>query len=82
VQILFAGHTLDADAFGITDNNMHIARGVNCIQAHGYKAGSGSQTAKLNRLVGDSAIRGDPARTNGLPAPTRRSRSALQRSPG
>jgi phage terminase large subunit len=39
-------------AFDITDNNMKIARGVNSAQAHGYKTGSGSQTAKLKSLAG------------------------------
>ena len=72
----------DADAFSITDNNMHIARGVNSIQAHGYKAGSGSQTAKLNRLVGDSANPGRPRKNKWPAVAMRRSRSALQRPPG
>jgi phage terminase large subunit len=44
------------DAFNITENNMHITRGVNSIQAHGYKAGSGSQTAKLKSLAGYNLI--------------------------
>lgn len=44
------------DAFDITDHNMRIARGVNSIQAHGFKAGSGSQTAKLKSLAGYNLI--------------------------
>ena len=39
-------------AFDITENNMRMGYGVNSIQAHGYKAGSGSQTAKLKSLAG------------------------------
>jgi phage terminase large subunit len=53
------------DAFDITEHNMHIARGVNSIQAHGYKAGSGSQTAKLKSLAGYNLIWNEEAEETG-----------------
>jgi phage terminase large subunit len=43
-------------ALQITDNNMRMAYGVNSVQAHGYKAGSGSQTAKLKSLAGYNLV--------------------------
>lgn len=33
-----------------------MAYGVNSVQAHGYKAGSGSQTAKLKSLAGYNLV--------------------------
>jgi phage terminase large subunit len=44
------------DAVQITDNNMKLSYGRNSVQAHGYKAGSGSQTAKLKSLAGYNLI--------------------------
>ena len=44
------------EAFQITDNNMRMAYGLNSVQAHGYKAGSGSQTAKLKSLAGYNLV--------------------------
>jgi hypothetical protein len=44
------------EALQITDNNMRMAYGQNSVQAHGYKAGSGSQTAKLKSLAGYNHI--------------------------
>lgn len=44
------------DAFQITDNNMRMAYGQNSVQAHGYKAGSGSQTVNLKSLAGYNLI--------------------------
>ena len=35
---------------------MHMAYGVNSVQAHGFKAGSGSQTAKLKSLAGYNLV--------------------------
>jgi hypothetical protein len=35
---------------------MRMAYGVNSVQAHGYKAGSGSQTAKLKSLAGYNLV--------------------------
>jgi phage terminase large subunit len=45
-----------ASGLSITDNTMHIAFGQNSLQAHGYKAGSGSQTAKLKSLANYNLI--------------------------
>jgi phage terminase large subunit len=44
------------ESLNITENTMHMAYGVNSIQAHGFKAGSGSQTAKLKSLAGYNLI--------------------------
>ena len=38
--------------FKITDNDMHIEYGANSINAHGFKASSGSLTARLKSLAG------------------------------
>ena len=43
-------------AFQITDNNMRLAYGLNSVQAHGYKAGSGNQNAKLKSLASYNLI--------------------------
>lgn len=43
-----------SDAFDITD--MHIAHGLNSVHAHGFKASSGSLTARLKSLSGYNFI--------------------------
>lgn len=40
------------DEFRITDNDMYIERGANSLRAHGFKASSGSLTARLKSLAG------------------------------
>lgn len=40
------------DAFRIVDNDMFIERGQNSIRAHGFRASSGSLTARLKSLAG------------------------------
>lgn len=40
-----------ADSFKITDNDMYIERGMNSLRAHGFKASSGSLTARLKSLA-------------------------------
>jgi phage terminase large subunit len=40
------------EAFRIVDNDMHIERGANSLHAHGFKASSGSLTARLKSLAG------------------------------
>lgn len=44
------------DAFHITENDMHINYGENSIQAHGFKASSGSHSAKLKSLASYNAV--------------------------
>jgi phage terminase large subunit len=44
------------ESLNITENTMHMAYGVNSVQAHGFRAGSGSQTAKLKSLAGYNLI--------------------------
>jgi phage terminase large subunit len=41
-----------ADAFHIVDNEMYIEHGQNSLRAHGFKASSGSLTARLKSLAG------------------------------
>lgn len=41
-----------AESFHITDNDMFIERGENSLRAHGFKASSGSLTARLKSLAG------------------------------
>lgn len=41
-----------ADDFRIVDNDMFIERGQNSLRAHGFKASSGSLTARLKSLAG------------------------------
>lgn len=41
-----------AQSFKVTDNDMHIERGQNSLHAHGFKASSGSLTARLKSLAG------------------------------
>lgn len=43
-------------AFRITDNDMYIERGENSIRAHGFRASSGSLTARLKSLAGYNYI--------------------------
>ena len=38
--------------FRITDNDMYIERGKNSLRAHGFRASSGSLTARLKSLAG------------------------------
>lgn len=40
------------DQFRITDNEMYIERGTNSLRAHGFRASSGSLTARLKSLAG------------------------------
>lgn len=44
------------EAFKITDNEMYIERGINSLRAHGFKASSGSLTARLKSLAGYNFI--------------------------
>jgi phage terminase large subunit len=41
-----------ADAFHVVDNEMLIQHGANSLRAHGFKASSGSLTARLKSLAG------------------------------
>lgn len=41
-----------ASSFRITDNDMYIERGQNSLRAHGFRASSGSLTARLKSLAG------------------------------
>src|SRR3990167_1115534 len=43
-------------AFRITENDMHISYGRNSIQAHGFRASSGSHSAKLKSLASYNEI--------------------------
>lgn len=45
-----------AESFHITDNEMFLERGQNSIRAHGFKASSGSLTARLKSLAGYNLI--------------------------
>lgn len=49
------------EAFKITDNEMYIERGANSLRAHGFKASSGSLTARLKSLAGYNFIWGEEA---------------------
>ncbi len=40
------------EGFRVTDNEMYIERGQNSLRAHGFKASSGSLTARLKSLAG------------------------------
>lgn len=42
--------------FRITDNDMYIERGENSIRAHGFRASSGSLTARLKSLAGYNLV--------------------------
>lgn len=44
------------EAFRITDNDMFIERGQNSLRAHGFRASSGSLTARLKSLAGYNYI--------------------------
>lgn len=44
------------DAFRITDNDMHISYGRNSIQAHGFRASSGTHSAKLKSLASYNVV--------------------------
>lgn len=44
------------DSFRITDNDMYIERGGNSVRAHGFRASSGSLTARLKSLAGYNLI--------------------------
>lgn len=44
------------DAFHITENEMRIEYGLNSLQAHGFKASSGSRTAKLKSLANYNVV--------------------------
>lgn len=44
------------DAFHITPNDMHIDYGQNSVQAHGFKASSGSHSAKLKSLASYNVV--------------------------
>lgn len=45
-----------ASAFAVTDNDMLISYGQNSLRAHGFKASSGSLTARLKSLAGYNFI--------------------------
>lgn len=44
------------NSFQITDNDMHIERGRNSFHAHGFRASSGSLTARLKSLAGYNMV--------------------------
>jgi phage terminase large subunit len=44
------------DQFRITENDMYIERGVNSLRTHGFRASSGSLTARLKSLAGYNFI--------------------------
>lgn len=44
------------DQFKITENEMYIERGQNSLRAHGFRASSGSLTARLKSLAGYNLI--------------------------
>ena len=44
------------ELFRITDNDMHITYGQNTIQAHGFRASSGSHSAKLKSLASYTTV--------------------------
>ncbi len=44
------------DQFKVTENDMYIERGQNSIRAHGFRASSGSLTARLKSLAGYNFI--------------------------
>lgn len=44
------------EEFRITDNDMYIERGQNSLRAHGFRASSGSLTARLKSLAGYNFI--------------------------
>src|SRR3990167_5283989 len=44
------------EAFRITENDMHIGYGRNSIQAHGFRASSGSHSAKLKSLASYNTV--------------------------
>ena len=45
-----------ANSFHITDNDMFIERGGNSLRAHGFRASSGSLTARLKSLAGYNLV--------------------------
>jgi len=45
-----------ADSFRMTENDMFIERGENSLRAHGFKASSGSLTARLKSLAGYNTV--------------------------
>lgn len=49
------------DQFHITDNDMFIERGQNSLRAHGFRASSGSLTARLKSLAGYNFVWGEEA---------------------
>lgn len=44
------------ESFRITDNDMFLERGQNSVRAHGFKASSGSLTARLKSLAGYNLV--------------------------
>lgn len=44
------------DLFRITDNDMYIEHGINSVRAHGFRASSGSLTARLKSLAGYNLV--------------------------
>lgn len=44
------------ESFRITDNDMYIERGQNSVRAHGFRASSGSLTARLKSLAGYNLV--------------------------
>jgi len=53
------------DQFRITDNDMFIERGENSLRAHGFRASSGSLTARLKSLAGYNFIWDEEAEETG-----------------
>lgn len=49
------------DQFHVVDNDMFIERGVNSLRAHGFRASSGSLTARLKSLAGYNYVWGEEA---------------------
>src|SRR3990167_7308371 len=44
------------DQFHVVDNDMFIERGQNSLRAHGFRASSGSLTARLKSLAGYNVV--------------------------
>jgi phage terminase large subunit len=53
------------DQFHITENDMFIERGQNSLRAHGFRASSGSLTARLKSLAGYNFIWAEEAEEDG-----------------
>lgn len=49
------------DSFRLTDNDMFVEHGQNSLRAHGFRASSGSLTARLKSLAGYNFVWGEEA---------------------